>query len=297
MSDRIPNESLAEILRVEGGGDRFTASLEDFWGEPMGADVWARTALAAARSVPDLELLSLQGYLRPWLQTGVPLVLEVETREETPELTRCDLRLRQAELRGRAFASFAAPRDGPTHQDVAPSEPPPDPETLPSSLECARTEGWPEIYARGPIEFRRIGPPGREPSRGDSPHHLAWLKPRAPLPRDAGVDTAALVLAAGWYPHWEFERRIGPKFAHDRLCLADLALHVHAVEPWSDWWLLEARNEVAREGRALSSRRLFSRDGRLLASASAQALVATLQVAETGMKHAIPMRGASGTRA
>lgn len=54
MSSAIPSESLAEMLHVERRDDaHFVASLEDFWGAPMGADVWARCALAAVHGCPE----------------------------------------------------------------------------------------------------------------------------------------------------------------------------------------------------------------------------------------------------
>ena len=277
MSSSIPSESLAEMLRVERRDDaHFVASLEDFWGAPMSADVWGRCALAAVQSCPGSELVSLQGFLPSGLTLDAPLSLQVDVQDDGQGVARCELHLAQGARRSRVLACFAAPvEDSPSYQDLAAPEEIPEPESLPSTLETARSEGWPEEYARGPLEFRRIGPMWRDPERGDSYHHLAWLSPRAPLPDDPAIDMAALVFAAGWYPHWEFERRIGPKFAQGRFRPLDWALQIHALCHFSDWWLLETKSEVAQAGLALSTRRLYTRDGRLLASASGSALVAT----------------------
>ena len=116
----------------------------------------------------------------------------------------------------------------------------------------------------------------RDAARGDDLAHQCWLLPRAPLPDDPPLQTAALVFAAHFYPQWEFERRLGPKFAHARLRLLEHSLQLHGTTRWDDWWLLDARAEIARDGRALSTRRLFDREGRLLASATSHALVALL---------------------
>jgi acyl-CoA thioesterase len=35
---------------------------------------------------------------------------------------------------------------------------------------------------------------------------------------------------------------------------------------WDEWWLLASESEIAHAGRATTRRRLFSRDGRLVAS-------------------------------
>lgn len=277
MSSAIPSESLAEMLHVERRDDaHFVASLEDFWGAPMGADVWARCALAAVHGCPGSELVSLQGFLPGGLTLDAPLSLRANVRDDGQGVARCELQLSQGARSSRVLACFAAPVEGaPSYQDLAAPTKIPEPESLPSTLETARSEGWPEEYARGPLEFRRIGPRLRDPERGDSYHHLAWLSPRTPLPDGPAIDTAALVFAIGWYPHWEFERRLGPKFAQGRFRPLDWALQIHAPCHFSDWWLLETKSEVAREGRALSTRRLYARDGQLLASASGSALVAT----------------------
>ena len=44
---------------------------------------------------------------------------------------------------------------------------------------------------------------------------------------------------------------------------------------WDDWWLLETISQAAHAGRALSRRRIFTRDGRLVASSVEAARVAT----------------------
>ena len=86
-------------------------------------------------------------------------------------------------------------------------------------------------------------------------------------------------LPAQWRDRAEFLSDFGdPNSARLWLLAAmelDQALQVHHHEPWSDWWLLEARNQIAGGGCALSTRRLYTRSGRLLASASSHALIAT----------------------
>ena len=54
----------------------------------------------------------------------------------------------------------------------------------------------------------------------------------------------------------------------------DQALRIHPGRRWDDWWLLHDFCDVARDGRVLVHRRIFARDGALLASISQEALVA-----------------------
>jgi acyl-CoA thioesterase len=267
-----PTSDIAALLCVEHRSDReYTADPEDFWGAPLAADVWARVALAAARSGPGAELITLQGGL-PELELGKPVSLRISP-SGGPTVPHRHVEIAQAESRGHALATLVAPGAGPDYQDVFPLDRTPEPESLPSTLETARAEGWPEQYARGPVEFRRIGPRQRDAEADDASCQRVWLSPRTPVPEGPDVAVAAIVLAASWYPHWEFERRIGAGFSPDRFRVLDHSVRIHRAEPWRDAWLLEARSERAIAGRALSTRRLFSRDGRLLASASSSALV------------------------
>lgn len=276
MTQDTPCESLVELLDVRASGDgAFTASLGDFWGGALTEDAIARAALAGARAHPGLELLSLQGHVED-LALGSPLTIRVEETQRRADVVHLRIRLTQDGPRGAFDACYAAPGTGPTHQDIPFPAELPAPEDVPSTVECARSEGWPEEYARGPLEFRRIGSLLRDPEQGDDFAHRVWLLPRAPLGDDPALHSAALVFAAHFYPHWEFERRLGNKFAHARFRPLDRSLHLHGAARWDGWWLLDARAEIARDGRALSTRRLFDREGTLLASATSHAQIATL---------------------
>jgi acyl-CoA thioesterase-2 len=273
-----PREKLAEMLRLEPLGDgRFAARFEDFWGDAMGGDVLARAALAAAASCEGLALRSLHAsFLRP-----VPPKLRLVLRVEPLAGSRDGAAHREVRIEGdglfcQAVASFAPAARGIGYQDARPAADLPEPEDLPSTLEQARSEGWSQ-YARGPIEFRRARPRvWPDPTAEPSGPHVAWVRPREPLGDAPPIEMAALVFLADFYSHWPFERRIGRDFAVARFQTLDHALWVHRPERWDDWWLMETSSEVAHAGRGLARRRIFSRDGRLIASSAQEALIATL---------------------
>lgn len=269
-----PNESLSSMLHVERVRDgEFAARLEDFWGGSLDADVLARAALAAAQTCEGMELHSLHASLLRSAPPGAPLTLRVERLDEG-RVARRVIRLLDEGVLCQVLASFAVTGEGVAYQDVRPQPGLPAPESLPSTLEQARSEGWPEEYARGPIEFRRAIPP-RWPEAAAVPTgtHVEWVRTRAPLPDDPRAHMAALVFLSAFYPHWPFERRVGPKFASDRFTVLDHALRVHRPARWDAWWLLESSTEVAHAGRALGRRAIYDRDGVLLASASQEAMI------------------------
>jgi acyl-CoA thioesterase-2 len=171
-------------------------------------------------------------------------------------------------------AGFAPATPGIAYQDAAPAAGLPAPESLPSTHAQARAEGW-SSYANGPLEFRRAHPRVWPDPQGDhAGGHVEWLRPRTALPDDPRLQMAALVFLGDFYSHWPFERRIGPGFAQDRFRPLDFSLAVHRPPRWDDWWLLESTSEIAHGGCALARRRIFTRDGALLASAAQTALVA-----------------------
>jgi acyl-CoA thioesterase-2 len=276
MSDTTsPRESLAEILRVERIRDgEFVARCEDFFGASLGGDVLARAMLAAADSCAGMQLHSLHAtFLRP-VPPGRALRLRVERLADGEGGASRQVRVEGDGLLCQLLASFTPPRAGLGFQDAKPADGLPAPEDLPSTLEQARAEGWSE-YARGPLEFRRVHPRVWPDPAGDtSGGQIEWLRPRAALPDDARLEDAALVFLADFYPHWPFERRIGRGFAYDRFEPLDHALWIHRRVRWDDWLLLESESEIAHAGRALSRRRIFTREGTLLATAAQEARVA-----------------------
>jgi acyl-CoA thioesterase-2 len=164
-------------------------------------------------------------------------------------------------------ARDTAPEWGPTIPDSLPS-----PESLPSTRDTAKREGW-EDYAAGPLEFRRVNASWPPPPEDQQRPHREWLRPRAALPPDPKLHTAALVFASQFYPQWAFEWRAGRDFRRDRFAILAHSVWLHEPARWDDWWLVDTHSDASSGGRALAHRRIFARDGRLLASATHTASV------------------------
>lgn len=262
-----PPERFSELFVVERGEDGPTAVLADFWGGGLGADALARAVLAAAASAPGRELRALRAVFPAPPPAGTPLAIRVRALGTDGADAHREVELAADTCVCRALAGFAAPEPaGPSHRDVALPGDLPDPEALPSTAACAAAEGWSD-YAAGPVEFRRIGPLWPDGGPGQPREHRAWMKPRAPLPPGPAARDAAIAFLADFYPHWGFERRLGPAFDPGRFERLGIALFVHEPVAWRDWWLLRAGCEVAGGGLAVSHRELWTRDGRLVATA------------------------------
>ena len=270
----IPREALGKWMSVtHAAEDAFEAVLENHFGESHRGDLLARCALAALAANPGRALSSLHAdWLAP-APPGVPIVLRVAAL--AGDAARCEVHgAVAASPCCRVTASFEASSGALSYQDATLPPGLPQPESLPTTVEYARKEGWPEAYAAGPVEFRRVGPLHPNRARGESSDHVTWLKLRAPLKRDAQLEQAALIFLATFYDHWEFERRIGERFDYAGFALRSHSVWLHRAARPDGWLLLRAGSRIASGGRALSTRELFAQDGALLATVASEARVA-----------------------
>lgn len=263
---------LGAMLRVERESEgEFGVTLASYFGAAQQFDLLARAVLAASHTSGRIPLVHVQAsYLRP-APCSVPLRLSVESVDDGPSHALRRVRVFGAALFAEVTASFSTGGPGPDYGPAFP-EKVPSADELPSTLEVAKREGW-EPYAAGPLEFRRVNAIWPPPPEERLSPHREWLLPRTPLPPDPHLHAAAFAFASQFYAQWEFEWRLGPDFARERFSIVDHSLWLHEPARWDDWLLLDASCEVSRNGRALGHRRLFSRTGRLLATAQHTASV------------------------
>lgn len=280
MHDAAKHGFLASLLVVERVGDgAFEARLHDYGGASFGGDTLGRAALAASLTCEGKSLHSLHAtFLRP-VPPRVPVRLRVEALSDGRRLARRRVEMRVDDrLVFEASASFVVAReaDASAWQEIeAPAVP--APETLPSDLEVARTEGWTNWNLdEEEFEWGFVGRPWAawEGAGPDTSAWCAWLRPRHPLPDDPRVHTAALAFASDYLSQWCASRRLGRRLEAGAFVSLDHALHIHRAPRWDDWWLFHDVCEVARAGRTLLRRRVYTRDGALLASVSQEGLLA-----------------------
>ncbi len=271
-----PNAPLASFLTVDPAGEgAWTAEITDFdWGAAFGGDLLAKAALAAIRDVgPDAALRSIHAQLLAPGAPGARAALRV---------ARLDGARRRVLLESdgvavlHLVAQFATSSRGP-HLDAGGAPSIAAPETLPSDVELARAEGWPERFL-APIEFRRAAPrawPFPGAADGEPARWSGWLRPRVPLADgDAALHAAALAFASDYRSHWGVEVRLGAAFAKHNYTGVDHALWIHAPIPWTDWWLFETSCDVCRDGRALVQREVWTRDGARIATVLQEGILA-----------------------
>ncbi len=250
------------------GDDTFTAHFPNAFG---GATLAAAT-LAAGRTCRDKTFRSSHiWFLRPVPTTGA-ITLRVERVRDGRLLAHRRVQVVQDDrLLAEFTASFGAASGGVSFGDGDLRVPPPLPENLPREEDVVAAKGWTD-WGQSNIQWRLVGNP-----RVSGPHVStaweAWARPRTPLVDDPTEHAAALAYMTDNHSDWSAGKRIAD-FDKRRFSSLDNAIWVHRWSPWTDWWFIRARCDVAQDGFTFSRRKIYGRDGRLIASATQEAYYA-----------------------
>jgi acyl-CoA thioesterase II len=278
-------DSLVQLLALEQiEKNLFRGPSQDLgWGTVFGGQVLGQALSAAVQTVPaERPVHSLHAYfLRPG-DVKRPIVYDVDRiRDGSSFTTRRVVAIQNGEAIFNLAASFQKVEPGFTHQDEMPAAP--DPETLPTEQErvmkhAARlpTKLRERAALERPFEMRRSDDsddpfaPSPMPAR-----RMVWLRAIHKLPDDdalhryllayvsdfAFVTTALLPHGVGW---------LTPGM---QVASLDHVMWFH--QPFRvDDWLLHVMDSPAMHGaRGLVRGRIFTRDGRLVASTSQEGLL------------------------
>ncbi|RZT59287.1 acyl-CoA thioesterase-2 [Microcella alkaliphila] len=261
--------------------DIFTAPSQ--WmphGRVFGGQVAAQSVLAAMRTVEaDRSVHSMHGYfLRPG-DVAQPITFSVDRIHDGRSFST---RRSQAYQNGvpifSMIASFQDDDPGLDHQATMP-EGLPQPEELPSAAEVLEPIDHPTAqfwassrpfdlrHAPGPVYFRVDGE--------HVPHQAVWFRALSALPDDPDLHRAALVYASDYSILEPILRAHGHSWATPGLKMASLdhALWWHRFARVDDWLCYVQESPNAIGGRGLSTGRIFTRDGMLVASVAQEGMV------------------------
>jgi acyl-CoA thioesterase-2 len=250
----------------------------------FGGQVAAQALAAANHTVPDrYEVHSLHSYfLRPG-DTAVPIVYDVEgVREGRSFATRRVLARQHGRPIFAMTLNFQIPEPGLDHQDPMPDVP--DPEECPHLSEVSPNSGrdtdeWQREWAA--LEVRHAGSSGR--GGIDDPtvagRARLWIRVNGTLPEDRLSHLAAFtyssdmtLLGATLVPHGLYIGSPGLQAAS-----LDHTIWFHRPFRADEWWLYDQVSPSASGGRGLAIARVFSRDGRLVASVAQEGLIRVRQ--------------------
>ena len=292
---RIPQDPLAELLSaldlatLEPNSPDFRDSEEDQFigpsqwmphGRVFGGQVLAQCLVAATRTLDsDRPVHSLHGYFLRAGDINQPLTFSVDRLRDGRSFST---RRVQAFQNGlpifSMIASFQDADPGIDHQDALPAGIP-EPESLPSAASIMGENPHPvaQYWAKArPFDMRHVGSPIYFTVEGEQVAHQAvWLKALGNLPDSPALHTAALAYASDYSILEPIFRAHGIAWTHPGLKSASLdhAMWFHRQAKVDEWMLYVQESPSAQGGRGLSLGRIFSRDGRLLATVAQEGMV------------------------
>ncbi len=277
---------LVELLALERIEENlFRGQSQDLgWGAVFGGQVLGQALSAAVQTVPaERHVHSLHAYFLRSGDVTKPIVYDVDRiRDGGSFTTRRVVAIQNGKAIFNMAASFQVDERGLEHQDPMPEAPPP--ESCPTEQERARpyADKLPKLMreravAERPFELRPVGPedddafhPAPRPA-----HRMVWVKTVGRLPDDPALHRYLLAYASDYslittalLPH-------GITWLTSGMQIASLDHVMWFHQPFRvDEWLLYVLDSPAAHGaRGLARGRVFTKDGRLVASVMQEGLI------------------------
>ena len=277
-------EELLTLLKLEKIEENiFRGQSQDLgFGNVFGGQVLGQALSAAYQTVSsERRAHSLHAYfLRPG-DASKPIVYDVDCiRDGKSFTTRRVVAIQNGRAIFNMSASFQINEPGFDHQDTAPEVP--GPEGLESELELAVkvADKIPptvrdKILCKKPIEMRTVNPIDSFAPEKREPVRYTWFKTIDKMPDDPAVHQYLLayasdfgLLAPSLYPHghspWEQEMQIAS---------LDHSAWFHREFRMDDWLLYAMKSDNACKARGLSDGRIYTREGKLVASVAQEGLI------------------------
>jgi acyl-CoA thioesterase-2 len=276
-------DELVRLLDLEAlGDDRFLGiSPPDGPQRVYGGQVAAQALVAAGRTVDrERRVHSLHGYfVRPG-DPSVPITYAVENIRDGRSFS---VRRSVAEQHGKVIffmsASFHRLEEGLDHAEPAPADVPP-PDEVPTMLErLAKYEERAGIWAviPRPIDVRYVGEPGWVPAgdRPAEPRQRVWMRLAGKLPDDPVLHTCVLAFASDMTLLDSVLSAHGAVWGPGGFVGASLdhAMWFHRPFRADEWFLYDCASPSASGARGLATGRMFSLDGRHIATAVQEGLL------------------------
>jgi len=242
----------------------------------FGGQVAGQALTAASRTVPaHLAVHSLHGYFLRAGRTSRPMIYAVEDlRDGRTYVTRRVTARQDGEAIFVLSASFKLAEPGGHDRQPLPPDSA-DPSRLPDYYELwakIDPQGAENAAVRQAVEVRYVSSEGTSGVEGVTEQKL-WVRALDALPDDPVLHTCALtylsdlMLAPTAALAVEPPRAVRPLPATVFLTSLDHALWFHRLFRADEWLLIAQESRTAGDGRGLARSEVWTRDGRLVASA------------------------------
>ncbi|MET3921727.1 acyl-CoA thioesterase II [Arthrobacter sp. UYEF20] len=282
-----PTSSLLELLNL--GELEGARTDEDIFMGPsqqqsrqrvFGGQVLAQSLVAGSRTVePGRGVHSMHGYfLRPG-DANKPITFGVQRLRDGRSFSARRVHAYQEGMPILSMiASFQTEDGGIEHQSEMPSGIP-DPESLPSTAELLGKFDHPVArqwaYER-PFDIRHVDPALYVSATGDKePRNAVWMKTFGPMPDDPELHRAALAYASDYTILESVLRQHGMSWITPGMSVASLdhAMWWHRPVRVDEWLLYVQESPSAQGARGLATGKIFSRDGRHVATVAQEGMI------------------------
>lgn len=251
-------------------------------GRVFGGQVIAQALVAGQRSVDaDRIAHSLHAYFMRPGDENHPIIYRVARDYDGGSFsTRRVIAFQQGQPILNMAASFHRREEGLSHQLPMPDVPPP--ETLldendprQPGIETIPERFLPIFNRRRPFILRPVGPQNWMPEAKEVPEQRIWFKAAGPVGDDPMLHRAMLAYASDMYLLGTAMRPHGVHWMTGRIQSASLdhALWLHDDFRVDDWLLYATDSPWAGGARGFNRGLIFTRDGRLIASAAQEGLI------------------------
>ncbi|MCD4715792.1 MAG: acyl-CoA thioesterase II [Desulfobacterales bacterium] len=277
-------EELLKLLKLEKIEENiFRGQSQDLgFGTGFGGQVRGQALSAASQTVPETrQAHSLHAYFLRQGDATKPIVYDVDCIRDGKSFTTRRVRaIQKARAIFSMSASFQIQETGFDHQDTAPEVSGPD--GIESELEMSHrvADRIPEkvrdrILCEKPIEIRPVNPINPFAPEKKKPVKYNWFKAISQMPDDPAAHQYLLAYASDFhlvgtslYPH-------GHSFWEQDMQTASLdhAMWFHRDFRMDDWLLYVMHSPNASGARGLSFGRVYTMDGKLVASVAQEGLI------------------------
>lgn len=277
-------EELLRLLKLEKIEENiFRGQSQDLgFGNVFGGQVLGQALSAATQTVSEhLCAHSLHGYFMRAGDATRPIVYTVDCiRDGKSFVTRRVVAVQNGQAIFSMAASFHKKESGFDHQDEMPDVK--GPEGIESEIQMAARLSHmipkpvlDKLLCQKPIEVRLVNPVNPFAPEKMPPHKYIWFRAISKMPEDMATHRYILAYASDFhlvstslYPH-------GKTFWSTDMQVASLdhAMWFHRDFKMDQWLLYATHTPSAHMGRGLSQGRVFTRDGKLVASVVQEGLI------------------------
>ena len=251
-------------------------------GRVFGGQVIAQALQAAQRSTDAPKVAhSLHAYFMRPGDENFPIVYRVVRDFEGRSFaTRRVIAMQRGKPILNMACSFQVPEDGLAHQDAMPEVPGPDDLVSERELRRAMAKDIPEQHHRvllrpRPIDIRPVRPRNWVKPEAAEPIQHVWFRLAAPIGDDPALHRAVLayasdmgLLGTSMLPHG-----VGWMSPQMQTASLDHSLWLHEPFRADEWLLYTMDSPWAGHARGFNRGRVFTADGRLVASAAQEGLI------------------------